>query len=313
MKKAFLAGFVSLALAGLLAAQQPATNPEPAAAPNPAENIKVRVDLVNVLLTVTNKRNHLENGLAKEDFRVFEDNKPQSILYFSRETDLPLRIGVLVDTSASIRDRLRFEQEAAIDFLETTLRPGKDLAFVEAFDVQPQTAQEYTDDIEKLSTAIRGLMAGGVTSLFDAIYSSCREKMLVFPPPEPYLRRVMIVISDGEDNQSEHTREEALAMAQHAEVTLYAVSTSETGAQTHGDKVLKRLAEQTGGRAFFPFKADETAADFREIGRELRSQYSLAYVSTNRSHDGTFRNITIEPVQKGLQVRARAGYFAPSE
>jgi VWFA-related protein len=313
MKKLFLVWCLFLALAGSLAAQQPATNPGEAAAPNPAENIKVRVDLVNVLITVTNKRNRLENGLSKEDFKVFEDNKPQTIRYFSRETDLPLRIGVLVDTSASIRDRLRFEQEAAIDFLETTLRPGKDLAFVEAFDVQPQTVQDYTDDMDKLSVGIRSLMAGGVTTLFDAIYSACQQKMLVFPPPEPYLRRVMIVISDGEDNQSEHTREEALKMAQHAEVTIYAVSTSEPGAQTHGDKVLKRLAEQTGGRAFFPFKADETAADFREIARELRSQYSLAYVSTNRAHDGTFRNITIEPLQKGLQVRARPGYFAPSE
>jgi len=313
MKKPFVVFSVFIALLGSLSAQQPATNPGEAAAPNPAENIKVRVDLVNVLVTVTNKRNRLESGLSKEDFKVFEDNKPQTIRYFSRETDLPLRIGVLVDTSASIRDRLRFEQEAAIDFLETTLRPGKDLAFVEAFDVQPQTVQDYTDDMDKLSVGIRSLMAGGVTTLFDAIYSACQQKMLVFPPPEPYLRRVMIVISDGEDNQSEHTREEALKMAQHAEVTLYAVSTSEPGAQTHGDKVLKRLAEQTGGRAFFPFKADETAADFREIARELRSQYSLAYVSTNRAHDGTFRNITIEPLQKGLQVRAKVGYFAPSE
>jgi VWFA-related protein len=313
MKKLFLVWCLFFALVGSLSAQQPATNPGEATAPNPAENIKVRVDLVNVLVTVTNKRNRLENGLSKEDFKVFEDNKPQTIRYFSRETDLPLRMGVLVDTSASIRDRLRFEQEAAIDFLETTLRPGKDMAFVEAFDVQPQTVQDYTDDMDKLSAAIRSLMAGGVTTLFDAIYSACQQKMLVFPPPEPYLRRVMIVISDGEDNQSEHTREEALAMAQHAEVTIYAVSTSEPGAQTHGDKVLKRLAEQTGGRAFFPFKADETAADFREIARELRSQYSLAYVSTNRAHDGTFRNITIEPLQKGLQVRAKVGYFAPSE
>jgi VWFA-related protein len=313
MKKPFVVFSVFIALLGSLSAQQPATNPGEAAAPNPAENIKVRVDLVNVLVTVTNKRNRLENGLSKEDFKVFEDNKPQTIRYFSRETDLPLRIGVMVDTSASIRDRLRFEQEAAIDFLETTLRPGKDLAFVEAFDVEPQTVQDYTDDMDKLSAAIRSLMAGGVTTLFDAIYSACQQKMLVFPPPEPYLRRVMIVISDGEDNQSEHTREEALAMAQHAEVTLYAVSTSEPGAQTHGDKVLKRLAEQTGGRAFFPFKADETAADFREIARELRSQYSLAYVSTNRAHNGTFRNITVEPLQKGLQVRAKVGYFAPSE
>jgi VWFA-related protein len=262
---------------------------------------------------VTNKKNRLENGLGKEDFRVFEDNKPQTIRYFSRETDLPLRIGVLVDTSASVRERLRFEQEAAIDFLTTTLRPGKDLAFVEAFDVQPLMVQDYTDDLEKLSKAIRSLMAGGVTSLYDAIYNSCRQKMLVFPPPEPYLRRVMIIISDGVDNQSEHTREEALAMAQHAEVTIYAISTNETGTPEHGDKVLRRLAEQTGGRAFFPFKPNETAADFQQIARELRSQYSLAYVSTNKTHDGSFRSISIEPLQKGLLVRAKPGYFAPSE
>jgi VWFA-related protein len=312
-KRAFVVFLVLWALVGWLAAQEPVRTSPPATAPVAANKIKVRVDLVNVLMTVTNKKNRLENGLSKEDFRVFEDNQPQTIRFFSRETDLPLRIGVLVDTSSSIRDRLRFEQEAAIDFLNTTLRPGKDLAFVLAFDVQPQVLQDYTDDLEKLSGAIRGLQAGGVTTLYDAIYSSCRDKMLFFPAPEPYLRRVMIVISDGEDNQSEHTREEALAMAQRAEVTVYAVSTSAAGVLGHGDKVLRRLAEQTGGRAFFPFKASETAADFREIARELRSQYSLAYISTNQAHDGTFRTITIEPLHKGLQVRAKPGYFAPSE
>jgi VWFA-related protein len=313
MKRLAAVWFALFLLAGSLAAQQPAKTPPPTPTPAPTDNIKVRVDLVNVLITVTNKKNRLESGLGKEDFRVYEDNKPQTIRYFSRETDLPLRIGVLVDTSASIRDRLRFEQEAAIDFLNNTLRPGKDLAFVEAFDVQPQTVQDYTDDIGKLSKAIRSLLAGGVTTLFDAIYLSCRQKMLVFPPPEPYLRRVMIVISDGEDNESRYTREEALAMAQRAEVTIYAISTSETAAPGHGEKVLRRLAEGTGGRAFFPFKPDETGADFREIARELRSQYSLGYVSTNTAHDGTFRSISIEPLLKGLQVRAKPGYFAPSE
>jgi VWFA-related protein len=312
-KKTCVVFFLLCALLGSLAAQEPVRNSLPAPAPAPADKIRVRVDLVNVLMTVTNKRNRLELGLAKEDLRVFEDGQPQTIRYFSRETDLPLRIGVLVDTSSSIRDRLRFEQEAAIDFLNTTLRRGKDLAFVLAFDVQPQVVQDYTDDLEKLSGAIRGLLAGGVTTLYDAIHFSCREKMLFFPPPEPYLRRVMIVISDGQDNQSDHTREEALAMAQHAEVTIYAVSTSATGLPGRGDKVLRRLAEQTGGRAFFPFKASETAADFREIARELRSQYSLAYTSTNRAHDGTFRTIAIQPLQKDLRVRAKPGYYAPSE
>ena len=313
MKKAIVVLSAFLVLAVRLVGQQPARTSQPTATASPAHDIKVHVDLVNVLMTVTNKKNRLEIGLGKEDFHVFEDGKPQTIRYFSQETDLPLRIGVLVDTSSSIHDRLHFEQEAAVDFLNTTLRPGKDLAFVVAFDVRPQVMQDYTDDLEKLAKAIRGLLAGGVTTLYDAIYFSCREKMLFFPPPEPYLRRVMIIISDGLDNQSEHTREESLAMAQRAEVTIYAVSTSATGSPGHGDKVLKRLAEQTGGRAFFPFQARETAADFREIGRELRSQYSLAYVPTNKTHDGTFRTISIHPLQKGVQVRAKPGYFAPSE
>jgi VWFA-related protein len=313
MKKPSVVLFVLCVLVGSLAAQEPVRTSRPATTQVPADRIKVRVDLVNVLVTVTNKRNRLETDLAKDDFRVFEDEKPQTIRYFSRETDLPLRIGVLVDTSTSISDRLRFEQDAAIDFLNTTLRSGKDSAFVVAFDVQPQLVQDYTDDLEKLSAAIRSLLAGGVTTLYDAIYFSCRQKMLIFPPPEPYLRRVLIIISDGQDNQSEHTREEALAMAQRAEVTIFAISTNATGVPGHGDKVLRRLAEQTGGRAFFPFKDSETIANFQEIARELRSQYSLGYISTNPARDGTFRTIIIEPLQRGLQVRAKPGYYAPSE
>ena len=313
MNKPSVVLFVLCVLVGSLAAQEPVSTTRPATTQVPTDKIKVRVELVNVLMTVTNKKNRLQIDLAKDDFRVLEDEKPQTIRYFSRETDLPLRIGVLVDTSTSISDRLRFEQDAAIDFLNTTLRPGKDSAFVVAFDEQTHVVQDYTDDLEKLSEAIRSLAAGGVTTLYDAIYFSCRQKMLIFPPPEPYLRRVLIIISDGQDNESEHTREEALAMAQRAEVTIYAISTNGTGLPGHGDKVLRRLAEQTGGRAFFPFKYSETVANFQEIARELRSQYSLGYISTNQAHDGTFRTITIEPLQRGLQVRAKPGYYAPSE
>jgi VWFA-related protein len=281
--------------------------------PDDQSRIKVRVELVNILTTVTDKKNRLVTDLTRDDFRIFEDGKPQDIRFFSRETDLPLRIGILIDTSNSIRDRLRFEQEAAIDFLNVAVRPGKDLAFVVAFDVEPQLVLDYTDDMEKLSNAIQGVQAGGVTSLFDAIFFSCKEKLLFFPPPEPYLRRVIIIISDGQDNQSVHTREEALSMAQHAEVTIYTISTNRTGAEGRGDKVLRRLAGETGGRAFFPFEASDLAANFQEIARELRSQYSLAYVSTNTAHDGTFRNITIQPVDKNLRVRAKNGYFALSQ
>jgi Ca-activated chloride channel homolog len=315
MKKFFIVLFLLCILAGSLAAQDAASSSRLAIsqAPTNPNKIKVRVDLVNVLMTVSNKKNHLVTDLTKDDFQVFEDSKPQTIRYFSRETNLPVRIGVLIDTSNSVRDRLRFEQEAAVDFLNTTLRPGKDMAFVVAFDVETQMVQDYTDDMEKLSKAIGSLLAGGVTSLYDAIYFSCKEKMLFFPPPEPYLRRIMIIISDGGDNQSERTREEALAMAQRAEVTIYTISTNRSGLPGRGDKVLRRLAEETGGRAFLPFEASDLAANFHEITRELRSQYSLAYISTNRAHDGAFRTITIEPPEKRLRVRAKAGYFAPSE
>ena len=275
--------------------------------------IVVRTDLVNVLFTVTDKKNRMVLNLSKDDIRVFEDNKPQVIENFSRESDLPLRIAILIDTSNSVRDRLRFEQEAAIDFLTTTIRANKDQAFVVSFDSEPQLLQDYTDNEEKLSQAIRSLQAGGGTGLYEAIYFSAKEKMIFFPPPEPYLRRVMIVVSDGEDNQSARTREEALAMAQRGEVTIFAISTNRTGAARPGDKVLKRLAEETGGQAFFPFAATDLAGDFREIARELRSQYSLAYVSTNKAQDGTFLNITLQPRGKDFRVRAKNGYFAASQ
>jgi VWFA-related protein len=315
MKKLHFFFLIFCLAGGELFAQNSAAGPTSnnSQPPGDQSRIKVRVELVNVLTTVTDKKNRLVTDLTKDDFRIFEDGKPQEIRFFSRETDLPLRIGILIDASNSIRERLHFEQEAAIDFLNAAVRPDKDLAFVVAFDVEPQLIQDYTDDIDKLSSAIQGIRAGGVTSLFDAVFFSCKEKLLFFPPPEPYLRRVVIIFSDGEDNHSVHARDEALSMAQHAEVTIYTISTNWTGAEGRGDKVLRGLAGETGGHAFFPLHASDLAANFEEIGRELRSQYSLAYVSTNPAHDGTFRNITIQPVDKTLRVRAKNGYFALSQ
>ena len=315
MKKLLFFLLVFSVPGGELFAQDSATGPKSNNSQSPGDQsrIKVRVELVNVLTTVTDKKNRLVTDLTKDDFRIFEDGKPQDIRFFSRETDLPLRIGILIDTSNSIRERLHFEQEAAIDFLNIAVRPGKDLAFVVAFDVESQLLQDYTDDIEKLSNSIQGVRAGGVTSLYDAVFFSCKEKLLFFPPPEPYLRRVMIIVSDGQDNQSVHTQEEALSMAERAEVTIYTISTNWTGAEGRGDKVLRTLADVTGGHAFFPFEASDLAANFEDVARELRSQYSLAYVSTNPAHDGTFRNIIIQPVDKNLRVRAKNGYFALSQ
>jgi VWFA-related protein len=313
----------ALALSGIFAAAAfPQASKPQGAKPSQGANdqgqgsvttIRVPVNLVNILFTVTDKKNRLVLDLTKDDFKVSEDKKPQRIQFFSRETDLPLRIGILIDTSNSIRERLRFEQEAAIDFLNTTVRPEKDQAFVVGFDVTPQMIQDYTDDTNKLADAIRNLQAGGGTCLYDAIYFAAKEKMLYFPPPEPYLRRVMVIVSDGRDNQSERDREEALAMAQKGEVTIFAISTNRTGIASPGDKVLRRLASETGGEAFFPFEASEISADFREIARELRSQYSLGYVSSNTARDGSFRTISLDTTDKGYHVRAKSGYFAPGQ
>src|SRR5208283_1337402 len=215
---------VLCAFPGWFLAQEtkPSTPPSTVQTPTNPTIIRIPVNLVNVPLTVTDKKNRLVIMMTKDDFNLFEDGAPQTIQYFSRETDLALRIGLLIDTSNSIRDRLRFEQQAAVDFLTDAIRRGKDQAFVVGFDVEPQLVQDYTDNVEKLAGSIRGLQAGGVTSLYDAIFFSCKEKLLFFPPPEPYLRKLMIVISDGEDNRSEHTREEALSMAQKAGVTIFA-------------------------------------------------------------------------------------------
>ena len=320
MKRCFAPAF--LAALWVLPAAAQNSPPPPKTAASTQETIKREVNLVNVLFTVTDKKDRTILDLKQDDFRLFEDGQPQKISFFSRETDLPLRIGVLIDTSNSVRERLHFEQEAAIDFLNEAIRPGEDQAFVVGFDVEPQVVQDYTDDVDKLSSAIRGLAAGGTTALYDAIYHSCQQKMQVSPPPEPYLRRVLIVVSDGRDNTSEHSREEALSMAQHSEAIIFAISTNNSGTNTAGsrmptgfspgDKTLMRLAEQTGGRTFFPFQASDLASNFQEIARELRSQYSLAYVSTNQAHDGTFRAISLQTAQKGLKVRAKAGYYAPA-
>ena len=309
------------ALPGGLLAQEP-TPPAPSSTtqapsttqpPTTSTVIHVPVYLVDVPLTVTDKKGRLVILMTKDDFNLYEDGKPQAIEYFSRETDLAMRIGLLIDTSNSIRDRLRFEQQAAIDFLTDTIRRGKDQAFVVGFDVEPQLIQDYTDNVEKLAGAIRGMQAGGVTSLYDAIFFSCKEKLYFFPPPEPYLRKLMILISDGEDNHSEHTREEALGMAQRAGVTIFAISTNRSGTEERGDKVLKRLAHETGGQAYFPFQASDLAEDFRAIGRDLRTQFLINYRSTNAARDGTYRSISVVPNNKSLTVRARTGYFAPSQ
>src|SRR6266567_394739 len=289
------------------------------------------VNLVDVLFTVLNRRNKLVPELEKGDFKIWDDRFPQEIRYFSKQSDLPLRIGMLLDTSNSIRDRIKFEQDASINFLFSVLRRNKDEAFVMTFDDEPQIVQAFTSDTGALRDQITKTRAGGGTAIYDAIYEAC-VKELSHPPRPPgdqpdVVRRVMILISDGEDNLSTHTRGDAIEMAQRTSVVIYTISTSTQWISlsqtdptkmgdrkyhlTDGDKILENLAEETGGRAFFPYHVDDLDQSFQDIGDELRNQYSIAYLPTNYILDGRYHKIRIEvPEHKGYQVRARRGYFA---
>src|SRR6202158_3461994 len=312
------------------APQQPAP-PEPPPSRQDEGRITTVVNLVDVLFTVLSRRNKLVPDLDKDDFKIWDDKSPESIRYFSRQTDLPLRIGLLMDTSNSIRDRLKFEQDAATSFLFSVLRHNKDQAFVMTFDDEPAILQGFTDDAGRLRDEIVKTRAGGGTAVYDAIYEAC-QKELSHPPRPPgdqpdVVRRVMILISDGDDNLSNHTRSEAIEMAQRYSVVIYTISTSTQWIQlsqtdpdkaanrkmhlTEGDKILQDLAEETGGRAFFPYHVDDLDQSFQDIGDELRNQYSIAYIPTNSQLDGKYHKIRIEvPEHKGYQVRARRGYFA---
>jgi len=347
MRRTITSIFLALALLLLPLtdrAQQPSPDSKPQSAPpskptgsaqeppqQSGQVIPIVVNLVDVLFTVLNRRNKLVPELAKSDFKIWDDKAPQEIRYFSKQTDLPLRIGMLLDTSNSIRDRIKFEQDASVNFLFSVLRHNKDEAFVMTFDDEPQILQGFTGDAGALRDQITKTRAGGGTAIYDAVYEAC-VKELSHPPRPPgdqpdVVRRVMILISDGEDNLSTHTRAEAIEMAQRTSVVIYTISTSTQWVSlsqtdpnkmgdrkyhlTDGDKILQELAEETGGRAFFPYHVDDLDQSFQDIGDELRNQYSIAYLPTNYVLDGRYHKIRIEvPEHKGYQVRARRGYFA---
>jgi len=275
--------------------------------------IKRVVNEVNVVFTVTDKHGRYIKDLKQNNFRVVDDNKPASqIRSFRAETDLPLQVGLLIDASNSIRDRFRFEQEAAVEFMNQIIRPSYDKAFVVGFDTTPEVTQDFTDNTELLSNGVHALRAGGGTAMYDALYFACRDKLRNAPHAGP-VRRAIILLSDGKDNQSRVTREEAIEMAQRAEVIIYAISTNVSGVKDKGDKVLERIADATGGMAFFPFQLRDVSNAFTEIQEALRSQYALAYIPEDFRSDGRYRRIQILADQKKYQVRARHGYYAPAK
>ena len=275
--------------------------------------IKKRVDEVNVLFIATDKHGKFVRDLKQSDFSFFDDHKPvESVIDFRRNTDLPIEMGLLMDTSGSVRGRFDFEKEAALGFLQHVLRPGYDKAFVLGFNAHSHVTQDFTDNVQSLTAGVNQLRAGGGTALYDAIYKACKEKLLNERPDHP-LRKAIIILSDGEDNQSGVTREQAIEMAERAEVLIYAISTDDSGLILRGDKVLEDLASATGGRAFFPFKMKDITHSFAAIEDELRSQYVVSYKPSNFDADGRYRSIEITALKKDLQVRARRGYYAPRQ
>jgi VWFA-related protein len=274
--------------------------------------IRKTVNEVNVVFTVTDKHGRYVKDLNRNDFNFVDDAKPAAeIRDFKSQTDLPLQVGLLVDASNSVRDRFKFEQESAIEFLNQTVRPKYDAAFVVGFDVTPEVTQDFTDNTEMLSRGVRALRPGGGTAMYDALYYACRDKLLKAPRTGA-VRRAIVLLSDGEDNQSHVTREEAIDMAQRADAIVYTISTNISGTKGKGDKVLERIADATGGRAFFPFQLRDVSNAFAEIQDELRSQYAVSYKPADFKADGRYRTIEIVALdKKNLHVRSRRGYFAP--
>jgi Ca-activated chloride channel family protein len=275
------------------------------------QTYRVSVDLVNIFCSVWDKKTKsFLTNLTQEDFVIYEDGEPQQIKNFVRETDLPLTIGLLVDTSQSVAPKLKFEQEAATNFFYSVLR-RRDRAMLIEFDSGVTMLQDFTNDPNKLAKQIKKLRAAGGTALYDAITLTCDEKLI-----REIGRKTIVILSDGEDQSSTSTFDEALQMAIRAEATIFPISVNRggffgVGGSREGDKIMKDFAEQTGGRAFFPFKVDELEEAFRQISQELRSQYNLGYVSRNTDRDGGYRKIEVKVAEKDIDITYRKGYFAP--
>jgi VWFA-related protein len=326
---AALACFFALAsgsLASSLAAQQPAA-PQPAPAtgqtpqqaqPNASSDDQSKfvtsVNEVNLIFTVTDKHGNFIPNLRQKDFALLDDQKaPARVSSFTQQTNLPLRVGILIDASTSIRTRFQFEQQAATEFLLQVVRSKSDRAFVMGFDSTPTVTQDWTNNLDGLQTGVSKLRPGGGTALYDAVYTACRDKLLDISRGQEPVRRAMVLLSDGADNQSRAYIDDAIKMCQRSETIIYAISTNWTPSRGKGDEVLQKMAEATGGRAFFPPSVEEISNGFSSIEEELRSQYALTYTPADFKADGAFRTIYLFANDRRYSVRARKGYFSPKQ
>jgi len=318
-------------LIATLPAQQPATpSGQPGQAPAPqqpgppqpgiqptdsgAPTIKVGVNEVNLIFTVTDKHSRYIPNLQLHDFALLDDQKaPANVTSFHQQINLPLRVGLLIDTSTSIHSRFKFEQQAATEFLLQILKAKSDRAFVMGFDVTPTVTADWTQDLDALETGVNRLSPGGGTALFDAVYTACRDKLLDASRGQEPVRKAIILLSDGDDNQSRVYLSEAIKMCQRSETIIYSISTNWTPSRGEGDKVMAQLAGDTGGQVFFPPSVEEVSTSFKDIEEELRSQYALTYTPADFKTDGSFRTIYLYCNDRRYQVRARKGYFAPRQ
>jgi Ca-activated chloride channel homolog len=276
------------------------------------DTLKVSVDVVNVAFSVRDRQGRFIPSLQAQDFVVEEDGKRQKIEYFARENELPLTIGVLIDTSPSVRPVFDEEKITAVRFLESILRQ-EDLALVIGFDRSVTLVQDYTESHRRLKAAIDELEIGGGTSLYDAVYLACQEKLA-----SEAGRKAVILISDGEDTTSKVKFTEALIAAHRSDSVIYSISNSGRGLFYRGvgggdTAVLKKFSEETGGSTFFVDGKSSFKKIFDQIAQELRSQYSLGYISSNSARDGKYRQIRIVPHDSGYTVKARKGYYAPRD
>jgi Ca-activated chloride channel homolog len=331
-----------LAVAGcvsILQAQQPAQTPAPTQPPatqQPAQTpaaqapagqqqapgaqdqdvgptLRIGVNEVNLIFTVTDKKGHYIPNLKQSDFALLDDQKaPAKITSFRQQINLPLRVGIVIDASTSIRSRFQFEQQSATEFLLEILKAKSDRAFVMGFDVTPSITADWTNNVDALETGINRLRPGGGTAMFDAVYTACRDKLLDARGQEP-VRHAMVLISDGDDNQSRVHLDEAIKMCQRAETIVYAISTNWTPSRSRGDQVLTQLASDTGGQVFFPPSVEEMSTSFKSIEEELRSQYALTYTPADFKANGAFRPIYLYCNDRRYIARSRKGYFAPRE
>ena len=303
---------LGVSFAIVAAAQQ---NPPPQSPPAQQPSFRSGVELVSLNVTVADAQMRYATDLEQTEFQVFEDGVKQEVTYFNR-SNLPIALALLVDTSASMESRLQTAQEAASGFARRLRQ--QDLAEIIDFDSRVNILQPFTNKAEELVQAIRRTSAGGSTSLYNAVYIALKElKKVIAKDTEDIRRQAIVVLSDGEDTSSLLPFDEVLDLAKRSETAIYAIGLrdSDDGAGKgfkEAEFVLRQLAQETGGRTFFPTQVGELPAIYTQIAEELSSQYTVGYTSKNGKRDGAWRRVVVRTGRPNLTARTKQGYFAPT-